>query len=594
MLHWRSLGAWFRADDFAWLGVGLDVTDFRSLLHALFAPSPHGTLRPLSERTLFMVSYGLFGLDPLPFRAVAFATQFANLVLLAAIGARITGSRAAGFWAACFWAVNASLFVPLVWACAYCELMGGLCLLGAFYFLLRYVETGRRRFQLAQWAAFVLGFGALELVIVYPAVAAVYTWLRARPYFRRSLWLFAGSATYFVVHSIYVPPQKAGFYAMHVSAAIFRTLALYWTWSLRPAGLQAPRWVMTAGLLLLSAGLAAFAVRQLRQRDSLPLFCLSWYLIVISPLLLLRDHPGEYYVYLPVAGICWLGGWAVAEAWRGGPAKRAAAVALAALYALLSVPQTWRDHQRNQQLTARVRDLVEGVAGAKERHPGQDILLAGVDTDLFWNAVRDRPFRLLGTGTVYLAPGSEREITAYPDRGDVGEFVAPGFSVPGAIAAGKLAVYDVRGPRLRNITSSYTVPRDLALPSRIDAASSLTESLLGPGWYPADGPIRWMSRHASLRIGGHSTAAQKLYLRGICPHEQWDAGPVRIAITAGGMPLPVRELPRGNTAFELVFDLPPALAGRPEMEIVVDAGRTIRVPSDPRDFGLAFGVFEVK
>jgi hypothetical protein len=541
-----------------------------------------------------MASYGLFGLDPLPFRIVTFATQFANLVLVAAIGTRIAGSRAAGFCAACFWSLNGSLFVPLVWACAYCEPMGGLCLLGAFYFLLRYIETGRKRFLMAQWAAFVIGFGALELVIVYPAVAAVYTGLRARPYFLRSLWLFAGSAAYYILHSIYIPPAKAGLYAMHVSGAIFRTLSLYWSWSLRPAGLQAPRWVMTGALLLLTLALAAFAIRKLRQRNLAPLFCIAWYLIVISPLLLLRDHPGEYYVYLPVVGICWLGGWAVAESWRAGNGARVVAAALAGVYILLSVPHTWREQERNQRLTARVRNLVEGVAGAHERHPTQDILLAGVDTDLFWNAVRDRPFRLLGTTGVYLAPGSEHEITAYPERGDVAEFVAPTFAAAGAIADGKLAVYDVRGPRLRNITSSYTVPRDAALPRRIDAGSPLTESLLGTGWYPADGNIRWMSRRASLRIGAPTAAGQGLYLRGICPREQWDAGPVRVTVTAGGLPLPPQELRPGNGAFELAFELPPALAGRPEIEITVDAGRTIRVPSDPRDFGLAFGIFEVK
>ena len=81
-----------------------------------------------------MLSYRLFGLDPLPFRVVAFATQFANLGLLAAIGNRITGARLRGFWAAIFWAINGALFVPLVWACAYCELMCGLSLLLAFYF----------------------------------------------------------------------------------------------------------------------------------------------------------------------------------------------------------------------------------------------------------------------------------------------------------------------------------------------------------------------------------------------------------------------------------------------------------------------------
>ncbi|HEY1496343.1 MAG TPA: hypothetical protein VGF49_17445, partial [Candidatus Solibacter sp.] len=312
-LHWRAFDSWFRADDFAWLGLGLNVTNFRSLLDALFAPSPHGTVRPLSERAFFLLSHGLFGLDPLPFRIVAFATQFTNLVLVAAIGARITGVRAAGFWAAVLWAINSAILVPLVWACAYCELMCGLCMLSAFYLLLRYIETGHRRYQVAQWAVFLLGFGALELMVVYPAIAAAYTWLCARRHFARTLWLFAGSAAYFVLHTIFVPPQKAGFYAMHLTGAVFRTLGVYWAWSLRPAALRDPRWLALTAVWMLTIGLVCFAIGKLRAGNRLPLFCLAWFLIAISPLLLLRDHLGEYYVFLPVVGLCWLAGWALSE-----------------------------------------------------------------------------------------------------------------------------------------------------------------------------------------------------------------------------------------------------------------------------------------
>jgi hypothetical protein len=581
-LHWRSFDAWFRADDFAWLGVGLNVSDFRGLLHALFAPSPHGTVRPLSERAFFLAAYRVFGMDPLPFRVVAFATQFANLALVAAIGTRIAGVRMAGFWAAVLWAINGALFVPLVWACAYCELMGGLCLLGAFYCLLRYAETGEPRYNAAQWAIFLAGFGALELTIVYPAVAAAYTWLRARRYFGRSLWLFAGSAVYFVLHAIYVPAQKSGLYAMHVSGAILSTFGRYWAWSLRPAAFRDPRWLALMAVWLLSAALAAFVLVSLRAGRRAPLFCLAWYLIVISPFLLLRDHPGEYYVFLPVAGLCWLAGWAMAEHWQ-------LALPFVALYAALAIPTAWREEDRNWRLTQRIRGLVEGVAGAHELHPGQAILLEGVDSDLFWNAMLDRPFRLIGLHDVYLAPGSEDAITAYPDRGDAAEFTAPAYTVAGAIARGELTVYDVRGPRLRNITSSYSVPRDLHLPRRVDAASPLTGGLLGSDWYPADDGVRWMARRATLRMG----TGRRLYLRGICPREQMDAGPLKVTVTVDGAALAPAALGSAG-AFELAFDLPAVVTGKPEMEVTVEVERVIRATGDPRDFGLAFGVFEAK
>ena len=96
-----------------------------------------------------MLGFGLFGLDALPFQIVIFATQFANLVLVASIGARLTGLRSAGFSAAVFWVLNSSGIEPLGWSCVYNQVLCGFFLLLAFHFLLRYVETGARRYNLS-------------------------------------------------------------------------------------------------------------------------------------------------------------------------------------------------------------------------------------------------------------------------------------------------------------------------------------------------------------------------------------------------------------------------------------------------------------
>src|SRR5260370_2419005 len=118
LLYWRGFTAWFRADDFAWLGVGLYIQNFHDFLSAMFSAQAQGTIRPWSERALFMAGFGIFGLDALPFRIVIFATQFANLALVASIGARLSGlpkgdspgglSYSAGFWAAIFWVLNSA------------------------------------------------------------------------------------------------------------------------------------------------------------------------------------------------------------------------------------------------------------------------------------------------------------------------------------------------------------------------------------------------------------------------------------------------------------------------------------------------------
>jgi hypothetical protein len=429
-LYWRGFTAWFRADDFAWLGTGLYIQNFHDFLLAIFAPQAQGTIRPLSERAFFMLGFSLFGLDALPFKMAIFATQFANLALVNSIGARLTGLRWAGFFAGIFWVLNSSGIEPLGWCCVYNQVLCGFFLLLAFHFLLRYVEAGERRYNLFQWAAFLAGFGALELNVVYPAIAAVYTILcvpkgaRSR-YFRSTLPMFAVSILYAMAHNAAAPAWKTGGYAMHFTGAMFRTLGKYWTWSVGPTFLftpyDLPKWLLPAGIAAVSAGLLGFLAWKLRSGARAALFCLAWYLAVLAPVLPLRDHQTEYYVFLPLIGLCWLGGWAAVSGWRAGARGRTAVVTLAAVYALMAVPTLLATSQWNHAITMRVRTLVEGVAGIHERNPAKSILLEGVDTDLFWNGVLDRPFRLFGLDHIYLAPGSEKRIASHPDLGNIGD-----------------------------------------------------------------------------------------------------------------------------------------------------------------------------
>jgi hypothetical protein len=357
-----------------------------------------------------------------------------------------------------------------------------------------------------------------------------------------------------------------------------------------------PKWLLPAGIAAVSAGLLGFLAWKLRSGARASLFCLAWYLAVLAPVLPLRDHQTEYYVFLPLIGLCWLGGWAAVSGWRAGTRGRTAVAALAAVYALMAVPTLFATSQWNHAITMRVRTLVEGVAGIHERNPAKAILLEGVDTDLFWNGVLDRPFRLFGLDHIYLAPGSEKRIASHPDLGNIGDYILPADVVSQALKREELVVYDVRGPRLRNITAVYAaLPRESGgLPLRVDAASPLTSYLLGAEWYGSDGDHRWMPRRAGLRIAAPSAPGEKLYLRGSCPDEQLRLGPLPVTVTVDGVTLPATVIKPGENAFELAFALPDSVVGKAEMRVTVEVGRVIRPASDPRDLGLVFGVFEVR
>ena len=139
---------------------------------------------------------------------------------MAAIARRLTGSATAGLFAAIFWVINDALIQPLGWVCVYNQVMCAFFLLLAFYFLLR-------RFEALQWLAFLLGFTAMELNVVYPAIAAAYTLLCARQYFRRTLPMFAVSIAYVLMHVALAPAQKSWDYAFHFTSGMLRTLGVY-------------------------------------------------------------------------------------------------------------------------------------------------------------------------------------------------------------------------------------------------------------------------------------------------------------------------------------------------------------------------------
>jgi len=411
--------------------------------------------------------------------------------------------------------------------------------------------------------------------------------------------MFAVSFAYLVVHRWAAPPQRTGDYAMHFTSGMLRTLKDYWTWSVGPAYLwtpfRAPAWLAPLGVALVSLGLLAFLVREWRSGSRTAPFFLAWYLIAIAPVLPFRDQRMDYYLYIPVIGLCWLGGQAFAEGWRAAGRYRAAAAALALLYAAMVVPRSVAASDYNHRLAERVRNLVEGVAGAHELHPDQTILLEGVDTDLFYSAILDHPFRALGFENVYLAAGSGRNIAPHPDWGDPAEFILPPDVTAKALDERRLVVYDVRAPRLRNITSEYSArPRSAELPRLVDAGNPLEAYLLGPEWYGIDGDHRWMPKRASLRIGGPRAPGQRLYLRGYCPTGALQEGPLSVTVTVNGAVLEPAAVHPGENSFALSFPLPAPVAGASEMEVVVEVGRTFRLPPDNRDLGLAFGAFEVR
>ena len=592
--HWLALKTWFLGDDFAWLIHSTEFYNFREFIQAVFMPMAQGTIRPWSDRLFFMAFYRLFGLDPLPFHIWVMLTQCANIVLLLSISRRLTGSRLAAFATALLWTLNTSHPMALAWTSAYNEPLCALFILGAFHFLLRYVETGERRYWRLQWVVFLLGFGALELNVIYPALAASYTLLCARKHLVKTLPLFLPSIVFAVVHRL-AAPAASGAYQMHFGAPMLKTLYAYWNWTLGPGFLATiipvRPWLVTASILLLTLGLVGLAVCRLRAGDRLPLFGLAWFVFLIAPMLPLTIHITEYYTFLPSLGLAIAGGWGIALAWRRRLVWRAAAAVLVLIYVAFSAKAAQRSSQWEYGRSQKVRRLVQGVERAHELHPGKIILIDNVDDELFWTGIIDHPFVLLGVQYIYLTPGSERLIIPHPELGDVKEFTIPAGMAWNALMKEMAVVYRVEPERLRNVTNVYTdsapVEWRSAKPSRVDLSNPAEDYLLGRDWHQIEGNHRWMPRRATLQLAAPKRAGATLHLVGAA-----GKAATLVAVTVSGVRLPERKVV-SDKEFDLSWRLPDEVAGKPALEIAIETDHTFAPPLDGRDLGLVFGVIEI-
>ncbi|HXJ44447.1 MAG TPA: hypothetical protein VNH18_34490 [Bryobacteraceae bacterium] len=603
-LYREGIDVWFMQDDFAWLSLLRQVHSWQDVVRVLFEPAAQGTIRPWSERGFFLLFEYLFGVDNYPFRLAAFTTAAADIVLIGWIVRRLSGSRVAAAIAGITWAANASLVVVMTWSSAWNEVLCPFFLLSALALFIRYTESGRKGFWWLQLAFFVVGFGALEINVVYPAIALAWSLFvtpseKRRRFATATVPLFVVSIVYFLIHRAVAPLPQSGAYALHFNPGMLRTLAVYLKWSLLPADWAAWKHSRALGRLILGSGilsLAALAVFEFRRRRTVTLFFASWFLITIAPLVPLSNHQSDYYLTIPVIGVGMLAGWSVSCAWRGVDSStnrrwQILPVLAVCLYLTGMIPVARAATAWWAGKAEAVRVMVLGVEAAHRAHPDSAIVLDGITTDLFNNAIGHSPFFPLGIQDVYLAPGSELKIKPAPELADLRDIVLEPAVLQKGLTADRIVLYSLSGDHLRNITENYrrSAPDRLSdrLPSRVDIGNSLYSWLVGPEWLPLEAGFRWMPQRATVRMGVPETVGNKLSLDGYCPLEQLQRAPRHLVVSADGIVLGQTQIKDPESMFHRLFPMPDSLAGKKSIEIEIRVDPTERIGE--RDLGLIFG-----
>jgi hypothetical protein len=452
-LFYRGLWCWFHRDDFALL-LMVQLPDHQ-FWPQLWQPRAQGTFRPLSERLFFYYFYHWFGLNAFPYRLLAFATLTVNLWLVAIVARRLTGRHWAGFAAACLWGLHHSLATSMAWSSAYNNMLCTFFLLLSFWLFLQFTSTGNWIYYIAQWVTFLLGFGALEAIVIYPGLLLAYVVLQQRRFWPHLIPMLLASAGLAWLQLRAAPPPAEGLYRPSYGFELIQGFGIYAKWALAA---DASVWVA----LVLAGALLGFTAWRALQKDWRGLFFLVWFAGALAPYLPLAAHRSRYYLVIPFLGLAMLGGWALVEACNAGRRYRLAGVASLVLFLPPTIQYATDNLSYDYRWSIAARNLLSGVSQARAEHPNKTILLSNVPHELFYVAVYHQAFRLISVYDVYLTP-DHKNIERMSGYEPIDRFFLSREETLRALALERAVVYEAAGPRLKEITRTYAALAPLKL-----------------------------------------------------------------------------------------------------------------------------------
>ncbi|HEY3743435.1 MAG TPA: hypothetical protein VGL53_26495, partial [Bryobacteraceae bacterium] len=355
--------------------------------------------------------------------------------------------------------VNNSTAFVFAWTAIYYELLCALFFLVGLWLLIRYAETGERRYYMAQWVTYLLAFGVLELNVVYPALALAYGICCARHIIRKIVPMFIPALAYTALHLAIAPLMKSGPYRMFWDASVFSTFWTYWKYALGPSRLIYAHIypsVYRSGLtVFLMAALFGFLAWTLYKRQWLTAFFAAWFVIVLAPLLPLRDHITDCYLTIPMLGLAMWGSYAFALGWRLGIVGRVVASAALIAYLGVNIPIARINCVSFYDNSQEIHKLVDDVVKLSAAHPDRMIVLKGIGPELFWDAIWNRPFRLVGRDQIALIYEDGGRIIPLMEPDLVQNFFVRTAAVKEAVAQDHAYVFDVAGGNVRDVTAEY-------------------------------------------------------------------------------------------------------------------------------------------
>jgi hypothetical protein len=305
---WPLVHFFFAQDDFVFL-----ERASRGLADAAggFFDARPGQFRPLTKGVYFALTWPLFGLHATPFHIISILLHAANALLLGAFLRRLGINSAVSRFVAVLFAVTVAYMETVAWVSCVQQLLGMLFLLIALNHGLDAMTRGAQRARVIAAVAFAAALASYEQTLAMPAVLlgafALRHGLRASIAGARRVWELAAMLVVYLFFVLGVRGVPAdGPYVMSVGPHVLQNLreyvgVTYGLWMVFPAYGLPVGFTASHGVLL-----ACTAWLTIRQRLADLAFGMGTFLVLLAPVLFVKDHTHSFHVYLPAIGAWYL------------------------------------------------------------------------------------------------------------------------------------------------------------------------------------------------------------------------------------------------------------------------------------------------
>jgi hypothetical protein len=456
--------------------------------------------------------------------------------LLGRLGFPPPAAAAGGLWFGFHMGVFDALWKPMYVFDLFCALFSLLCLLA-------YGRQSRLAWAGA-FLSFWLALKSKEMAVMLPAALAVWEFGLGRRQWRRLLPLLAVSLA-FGIQALLVNAGRDSEYTLHFAPAeLWKSVAFY----------------SSKVLLAPYAGLALLALPFL-LRDRRAGFGLAFFLLLLTPMLLLTQRLFAAYLYLPLAGLAIA---AAAAAARLHPALIAAFFVFWLPYNHAALRAQRREAL---SLAEENRRYLTRLAQAVRENPGAEAFIYdGVPAALHtW--------------------GIEAAVRYFAGRGDLRFYSAEERDLEKSLAEGAGVVLLSWDPVRRKL-DAYARPPGAPDASYITVSRQAPVWQFGHGWYFFGGHFRWCRPQATARLRRPPGARAFELVVNMGPPPAGD--PIRAAVWINGREIGAQSLARGSGWHTLRWPLEPAPPGPARVEIRAEPPFL----ADPvRPLGLAVGAF---